>query len=221
VTRAHPPRAYGRVLVVDKEEGPVMTAGADPKSWWSSWGVPMLVGVISLIAGILAIVWPDVTLLALALIAGINLTVLSAFVIGETLADDEAQDKTLRVVLGVLGVIAGLVIIRRPGETLLVLIVAVGIWLVLDGIVDIVRAFLRGEQHRVLLVLSGLIDAILGIVILSWPKLGLGTLAVLIGIGFVVRGIMLMVGAWRLRSAAHHLKDSGLTGPATPPAPAV
>jgi uncharacterized membrane protein HdeD (DUF308 family) len=221
VTRGHPPRAYGRVLDVDKEEGPVMTAGADPKSWWSSWGVPMLVGVISLIAGILAIVWPDVTLLALALIAGINLTVLSAFVIGETLADDEAQDKTLRVVLGVLGVIAGLIVIRRPGETLLVLIVAVGIWLVLDGIVDIVRAFLRGEQHRVLLVLSGLIDAILGIVILSWPELGLGTLAVLIGIGFVVRGIMLMVGAWRLRSAAHHLQDSGLTGPATPPAPAV
>jgi uncharacterized membrane protein HdeD (DUF308 family) len=198
-----------------------MTAGADPKSWWSSWGVPMLVGVISVIAGILAIAWPDVTLLALALIAGINLTVLSAFLIGETLADDEAQDKTLRVVLGVLGIIAGLIVIRRPGETLLVLIVAVGIWLVLDGIVDIIRAFLRGEPHRVLLVLSGLIDAILGIVILSWPELGLGTLAVLIGIGFVVRGIMLMIGAWRLRSAAHELRDAGLTGPATPPAPAV
>jgi uncharacterized membrane protein HdeD (DUF308 family) len=198
-----------------------MTAGADPKSWWSSWGVPMLVGVISVIAGILAIAWPDVTLLALALIAGINLTVLSAFLIGETLADDEAQDKTLRVVLGVLGIIAGLIVIRRPGETLLVLIIAVGIWLVLDGIVDIIRAFLRGEPHRVLLVLSGLIDAILGIVILSWPELGLGTLAVLIGIGFVVRGIMLMIGAWRLRSAAHELRDAGLTGPATPPAPAV
>jgi uncharacterized membrane protein HdeD (DUF308 family) len=198
-----------------------MTAGADPQSWWSSWGVPMLVGVISLIAGILAIAWPDVTLLALALIAGINLVVLSAFLIGGTLADDEAQDKTLRVVLGVLGVIAGLIVIRRPGETLLVLIIAVGIWLVLDGIVDIVRAFLRGEQHRVLLVLSGLIDVVLGIVILSWPKLGLGTLAVLIGIGFVVRGIMLMVGAWQLRSALHHARDAGLTGPATPPAPAV
>jgi uncharacterized membrane protein HdeD (DUF308 family) len=198
-----------------------MTAGADPQSWWSSWGVPMLVGVISLMAGILAIAWPDVTLLALALIAGINLVVLSAFLIGGTLADDEAQDKTLRVVLGVLGVIAGLIVIRRPGETLLVLIIAVGIWLVLDGIVDIVRAFLRGEQHRVLLVLSGLIDVVLGIVILSWPKLGLGTLAVLIGIGFVVRGIMLMVGAWQLRSALHHARDAGLTGPATPPAPAV
>jgi uncharacterized membrane protein HdeD (DUF308 family) len=198
-----------------------MTAGADPQSWWSSWGVPMLVGVISVIAGILAIAWPDVTLLALALIAGINLVVLSAFLVGTTLADDEAQDKTLRVVLGLLGIIAGLVVIRRPGETLLVLIVAVGIWLVLDGIVDIIRAFLRGEPHRVLLVLSGLIDAALGIVILSWPKLGLGTLAVLIGIGFVVRGILLMVGAWRLRSVAHHARDAGLTGPATPPAPAV
>jgi uncharacterized membrane protein HdeD (DUF308 family) len=197
-----------------------MTAGAETKSWWSAWGVPMLVGAISLIAGVLAVAWPGVTLLALALIAGINLTVLSAFLIGEAVADDDAEDRTLRIVLGVLGVIAGLIVMRRPGETLLVLILALGIWLVLDGVMDIVRAFLRGAEQRMLLVLSGLIDAGLGIAVLAWPELGLGTVAVLIGIGFIVRGLMLMYGAWKLRSAAHRVEDV-VTGRATPPAPAV
>jgi uncharacterized membrane protein HdeD (DUF308 family) len=196
-----------------------MTAGAQAKGWWSSWWIPMVVGVISLIAGILAVAWPGVTLLALALIAGINLTVLSAFVIGEAIADDEADDRTLRIVLGVVGVIAGLVVMRRPGETLLVLILALGIWLVMDGVVEIVRAFLRGNQHRVLTLLSGLIDAALGIVILSWPKLGLGTAAVLIGIGFIVRGVSLMYGGWQLRHVARDVE--AFTGSPTPPAPAV
>jgi len=109
---------------------------------------------------------------------------------------------------------------RRPGETLLVLILALGIWLVMDGVVEIVRAFLRGTQQRVLTVLSGLIDAILGILILSWPELGLGTAAILIGIGFMVRGITLMVSGWQLRHVAREV-DSARTGPTTPPAPAV
>jgi uncharacterized membrane protein HdeD (DUF308 family) len=197
-----------------------MTAGAQAKGWTSSWWIPLLVGVISVICGILAVAWPGVTLLALALIAGINLTVLSAFVIGEAIADDEAPDRTLRVVLGVLGVIAGLIVMRRPGETLLVLILALGIWLIVDGALEIVRAFFSGTQHRMLLILGGLIDAGLGIAILAWPELGLGTAAILIGIGFMVRGIMLMVGAWRLRSVAHAMAEGPGGAPPLRPTPA-
>src|SRR3954447_25664229 len=134
-----------------------MTAGTQPKGWWSAWWIPMLVGLISLVCGVLALVWPGVTLLALALIAGINLMVLSAFLVGEAIADGEAQDRTLRVVLGVLGVIAGLIVMRRPGETLLVLILAVGIWLVIDGFVEVIRAFMPGTHQRMLLIVGGLI----------------------------------------------------------------
>ncbi|HEY6761081.1 MAG TPA: DUF308 domain-containing protein [Baekduia sp.] len=197
-----------------------MTAGAETENWWGSWWIPMVVGLISLVCGILALVWPDVTLLALALIAGINLCVLSAFVIGSAVADDEAQDKTLRIVLGVLGVIAGLIVMRRPGETLLVLILALGIWLVLDGLLEIVRAFVAPTRSRALMLLGGLIDAGLGVALLVWPKLGLGTVAVLIGLGFVVRGIVVMFGAWQLRGVARAVAQG--PGDATPlrPTPA-
>src|SRR4051812_21632589 len=193
-----------------------MTAGAQAKGWYSSWWIPMVVGLLSLVCGLLALVWPGVTLLALALIAGINLRVLSAFLVGEAIADDEAQDRTLRIVLGVLGVIAGLIVMRRPGETLLVLILAVGIWLVIDGFVEVIRAFLPGTQHRLLLILGGLIDAGLGIALLAWPKLGLGTVAVLVGLGFIVRGAMLMFGGWRLRGVAHEPAEAGGPSPLRP-----
>jgi uncharacterized membrane protein HdeD (DUF308 family) len=182
-----------------------MTAGM--RTFGQTWWIPMVVGVISLACGIAALVWPDVTLLALALIAGINITVLSAFVVGEAIAEHEAQDKTLRIVLGVLGIIAGLIVMRRPGETLLVLILAVGIWLVLDGIVDVVHAIVNPRGHRALMIAGGLIDFGVGVALLVWPKLGLGTVAVLVGLGFVVRGVVLMFGAWQLRGVAHELRD--------------
>ena len=55
-----------------------------------SGGVVVVVGVISIVAGVLAIVYPDVTLLALALIAGINLLLLGALGLVEAItADDE------------------------------------------------------------------------------------------------------------------------------------
>jgi uncharacterized membrane protein HdeD (DUF308 family) len=184
-----------------------MTAGM--KTFGHNWWIPMVVGLVSLVCGVLALVWPGVTLLALALIAGINLTILSAFVIGEAIADSEAQDKTLRIVLGVLGVIAGLIVMRRPGETLLVLILAIGIWLVLDGIADIVRAFADPHGHRALMIVGGLIDFGLGVALLVWPKLGLGTVAVLVGLGFIARGVTLMFGGWQLRGVSHAVEDAG------------
>lgn len=188
-----------------------MTAGM--RTFGHDWWIPMVVGLISLACGVAALVWPDVTLLALALIAGINITILSGFVIGEAIAEREAQDKTLRIVLGVAGVIAGLIVMRRPGETLLVLILAIGIWLILDGIVDIVHAIVNPRGHRALMIAGGLIDFGVGVALLVWPKLGLGTVAILIGLGFVVRGAVLMIGGWQLRGVSHAIED------ATPPGP--
>lgn len=188
-----------------------MTAGM--RTFGHNWWIPMVVGLISLACGIATLVWPDVTLLALALIAGVNITILSAFVIGEAIAEREAQDKTLRIVLGVAGVIAGLIVMRRPGDTLLVLILAVGIWLVLDGIVEIVHAVVNPRGHRALLILGGLIDFGVGVALLVWPKLGLGTVAILIGLGFIARGVVLMFGAWRLRSVSHELGDPYISVP--------
>jgi uncharacterized membrane protein HdeD (DUF308 family) len=191
-----------------------MPAGAEPKSLTHAWCIPLVVGIVSLICGVLALAWPGVTLLALALITGLNLVVLSAFLVGEAIADGEADDRTLRIVLGVLGVIAGLVVMRRPGETLLVLILALGIWLVLDGLVELVRALVGGTQARLLHALGGVIDIVLGVLILALPELGLGTLAVLVGLGFVVRGVMLMVAGWQLRGLT---RDPAQPGGAAPP----
>jgi uncharacterized membrane protein HdeD (DUF308 family) len=153
-------------------------------------------GALSVVAGVLAIAYPDITLLALALISGINLMLLGALAVGEALGGDD-EDRTLQVVLGVVGILGGIVVLRRPGETLLVLVVALGAWLVLTGIADLVRAALRGTERRALTALGGLIDVALGIVVLALPTISLRTLATLVGIAFIVHGAVLAARALR------------------------
>jgi uncharacterized membrane protein HdeD (DUF308 family) len=156
--------------------------------------------VISLVAGILVIVYPDITLGVFAVIAGVNFLFLGAFAIVESIVEDE-RDTAARVlvaVLGVLGVIAGLVVIRHPGQSLLAVVVVIGIWLVLAGVIDLAQA-IADPRDRAARTIAGLLDLALGILILAWPDISLKTLAVLIGIGFVLRGLFWLFAAWALR----------------------
>jgi uncharacterized membrane protein HdeD (DUF308 family) len=114
------------------------------------------------------------------------------------------RDTTGRVLAGVisiLGLIAGLVVIRRPGESLLAILIVLGIWLVVAGIVDFVRAFATLEE-RALRLLTALVDVILGVLILSLPHLSLKTLAILVGLAFLLRGVFSVIRGIGLRRAA-------------------
>ena len=92
----------------------------DPlKELRSSGWLIIAVGVISIVAGVLAIAYPDITLLALAIFTGVNLMVMGVFSLVDAFASDaDSGVRTLSAILGVLGLIAGLVVLRRPGETL-------------------------------------------------------------------------------------------------------
>jgi uncharacterized membrane protein HdeD (DUF308 family) len=151
-------------------------------------------GVLGAIAGILALVYPDITLLALALIAGINLLLLGVLSLVDAFsAESDTATRVLAAVLGLLGIMGGLVVMRRPGESLLAVLIVLGIWLVVTGIVDLVRA-IANAQDRGLRLLAALFDIVLGGLILALPDVSLKTLALLIGIAFIVRGVF---SVWR------------------------
>ena len=170
-----------------------------------SGGVVILVGVLSIVAGILAIVYPDLTLLALALIAGINLLLLGilGLVDAVTSDDDAGGTRVLSGVLGLLGVIAGLVVMRRPGESLLAIILILGVWFVVSGLVDAIRAIVV-PGDRAFRMLVAIFDIVLGGLILALPDVSLKTMAILAGIAFIVRGIFAVLIGLKLRKSAAH-----------------
>ena len=180
-----------------------MTApAADPlKELRSSAWLVIAMGTISIVAGVLAIAYPELTLLALAIFTGVNLILLSLLSLVDAFGSDvDGGSRTLAAILGVLGLIAGLVVLRRPGETLLVLVLAIGIWLVVSGAVQLFRALADAENRALRLVVAGG-EIVLGGLLLVLPDLSLRTVAVLAGISFILRGALAVYAGWQLRRA--------------------
>jgi uncharacterized membrane protein HdeD (DUF308 family) len=178
------------------------TTASDPlKELRGSGSLIMVAGAISIIAGILAIAYPEITLLALAIFTGVNLILLSVLSLVDAIRPGaDGGTRALSAILGVLGLIAGLVVLRRPGETLLVLVLAIGIWLVVSGAVEFFRA-LEQLEDRALRLLVAIAEIVLGVLLLTLPDLGLRTVAILAGVSFLLRGALAVFTGWQLRKA--------------------
>lgn len=118
------------------------------------------------------------------------------------------------VVLGILLVIGGIVVVAWPGVTFLVIAVIWGITLLVGGIARVVSAaMLRGYGWGWLVVL-GIIETIVGIVMLAWPDVTAYVILLLIGIYSIVAGILQIVLAFELRRAPDRLEELNRQGPA-------
>jgi len=173
------------------------------RNWW----LFVVLGVICVATGIAAMVWPHITLLTLGILAGIYLLIAEVMEIIDAISGD-AGGRAMSAILGVLALIAGLLCIRRPGESLLAVVIVVGVYLVAAGVLRIVRAF-GSEGNRWWGFAAGAVDAIAGIVVLSWPELGLVTLAVFFAITMLFRGVFSIVIGLKLRG----LRDVDPTPP--------
>jgi len=173
------------------------------RNWW----LFVVLGVICVATGIAAIVWPHITLLTLGILAGIYLMIAAVMEIIDAISGD-AGGRAMSAILGVLALIAGLLCIRRPGESLLAVVIVVGVYLVAAGVLRIVRAF-GSVGNRWWGFAAGAVDAIAGIVVLSWPELGLVTLAVFFAITMLFRGVFSIVIGLKLRG----LRDVDPTPP--------
>ncbi|MDX6607213.1 MAG: hypothetical protein QOD14_1753 [Solirubrobacterales bacterium] len=175
------------------------TVTVDPKKWW----VVALLGATSIVAGVLALAYPDITLLVLGLVVGINLVVIGAvWVALATTENHSPGGRILRMFVGFLATLAGLVCLVRPGAGVLALLLALSFWFIITGMADLARAMDEGENRAIAVVL-GVISIAAGVIIVANPDIGLSTLALLAGIAFIVRGtVELMAGIYLRRLAS-------------------
>ena len=163
------------------------------------WWLLLLAGAISVVIGILLLVWPNRTLEVIAILAGIELLLVGIIQIVVALrASAGARGGPL--LRGALAGIAGLIVIRHPGESLLVIALAIGIYLVVSGVLRLLVAF-EARSGRGWLLLGALVDLAIGVILVAWPSFGVTSLAVLLGIALLVRGVLEAVASFALRSA--------------------
>ena len=173
------------------------------RAWW----MLALRGAAAFLFGILALAWPDITLLAL-----VALFAAYAFVSGgAALIAGFQQRKTdkgwwLVLLLGVIAVAAGIVAILNPAITAFVLVLVMGANALFTGIFDIALAIrLRKEiRNEWLPILTGVISAMFGLLVMIFP--GAGALAMVWMLSFyaMLTGVLLLALAFRLRAGSKH-----------------
>ena len=105
------------------------------------------------------------------------------------------------LLLGLADLAAGVIALAWPGPTALVLVLIVGVWAVVAGLLEIAATFQVGEPAgtRAVFILGGLVSAAFGVVLCARPGIGAITLALLFGLFNVIYGIWTLVQGIELR----------------------
>ncbi len=175
----------------------------DVKTVSSLWWLLALGAIASLVIGVLLLVWPDRTLEVIAILIGIELLLIGALQVGLAFGQPSGS-RTAPLLVGALAAVAGLIVMRHPGGSLLVIALAIGIFFVVAGVMKLVAAF-EAAGGRGWLLLGAVVDLAIGVVIVAWPEFGVTSLAVLLGIVLIVRGLLELASAFVLRSAGKTL----------------
>jgi uncharacterized membrane protein HdeD (DUF308 family) len=150
----------------------------------------MILGIVTVILGVLAMMAPFVTGVAVALSVGI---LLIAAGIMRTLFAFKCKSwgkGILVFVLGLLTLVVGFYMVSRPGAALLTLTLFLAAYFVVDGIFEIIEAFdLKPIQGWGWMLFGGIVSILLGIMIWrQWPISGAWAIGILFGIKLIFAG---------------------------------
>lgn len=185
------------------------------RDWW----VLAVRGALAIVFGVLAWIWPGITLFVLIVLFGAYALVDGLAAIVTSVRGGPGQSRVWLAVTGVCGVLIGLAALFWPGVTSLVLLMLIAAWAVVTGIFEIIAAIalrreITGEGWHIV---GGAVSVLFGVALFAWPAGGALALVWLIGVAAVVFGIALLVAAFQLRRLGHggrHRQAGGSTGPA-------
>ena len=173
----------------------------------------MALGVVSVVLGVAVLVWPEATLLIVAIMFGLQLIVAGAVRLAMTrdLPSDPGWLKPVSIGLGALSVVAGIVCLFRPGASLVVIAIIIAVGWIAEGIAALAQGFGsdRTTGARVFLIASGIVSVLGGLVVAVFPASSLVVLARLAGIILILIGVAELVAAFMARRAGRPSTPGG------------
>ena len=167
------------------------------------WWVPVIRGIAAIVFGILAFVYPGITVATLVLFFGAWVLIDGIFrVVGAIGHRASDPDWGWHIVIGIVGIIVGLLTFHAPQVTALALVIYIAAWALMIGATEIafaikLRREIKGEWF---LILMGLASVVFAILLLWNPIAGAAAVIWLIAWYAVVLGILAIFFGLRLRS---------------------
>jgi uncharacterized membrane protein HdeD (DUF308 family) len=170
-----------------------------------NWGWIASRGAAAVIFGVLAFAWPGVTVLVLTLFFGAYALTDGVCALVSAHRRREGRKPVWPLVLvGVIGVGAGILTFVWPGMTALALLMFIAVWALFVGVFQIAAAIrLRKEiDNEWMLGLSGALSVLFGLLMIASPGAGAVAVAWLIGSYTIIFGVLLIALSFRLKNMA-------------------
>src|SRR5215813_4607255 len=167
------------------------------------WWVPVIRGFAAIVFGIIARVYPGLTIATLVLFFGAWVLIDGIFRIAGAIGHHASDpDWGWQLVIGILGIIVGLLTFHAPQITALALVIYIAAWALMIGASEIVLAVkLRHEiKGEWFIILMGLASVVFAILLLWNPVAGAAALIWLIAWYAIVLGILSMFFGFRIKT---------------------
>lgn len=172
------------------------------------WTTLLLRGLIGVVFGIVAMVWPDKTVVILVVLWGCWALVDGIMAIGAAGFVQGTGSKVVMILLGVVSLGVAFFALVRPELAAATLTWFLGIWLVVRGVSEIIGAFRASGSGRWVLALGGVVDGAIGVLFLANPGTAALSIAWLLGLLAFVWGLAFVAIALGVRHAAADLPGS-------------
>lgn len=161
------------------------------KDWW----IYVLRGILAIAFGVLALIWPGVTIGILVLLFGIYVIFEGVLALSAAFRNRHRRVWWVLLLEGITGIVVGLFAFIWPGLTAVVLLIFIAIWAILTGILEIGAAIQLRKQFKGewALLLTGILSILIGLILIINPGAGIVAIVWLIGIYAIVFGILLTI----------------------------
>src|ERR1700738_2815153 len=98
-------------------------------------------GIMDAVVGIIALGWPSVTVRPLVILFAVYAFIAAGMQAARAFSSRTAGPVLGHLLLGLVDLAAGVIALAWPGPTALVLVLIVGVWAIIAGLVEFVAAF--------------------------------------------------------------------------------
>ena len=165
------------------------------------WWVFLLRGLVAIVFGVVAVMWPGLTLAAFILLFAAFALADGAFTLIGALLRRESM-WGWHLVDGIAGVAIGIIALAWPIDTAVVLLYFIAVWAIIYGVIRLVLAVRARKRMELawLLGLTGIASLLFGAGVILSPGAGALAIVWLIGTYAVLIGVLMLVVAFRVRT---------------------
>lgn len=174
------------------------------KLWWTG----ILVGIVSMLFGFAALLYPGLTLVIFVRLASAYLLVVGMIAMVRGFIDiGKGRMWFLQVLVGLFELAIGVYLLRHEGVAVVTFVVLLGLAFIVNGVGELIGAFdPQNEKHKWLMIILGLVGILAGVAVLVYPGASSLAFVWVVGLYALIMGPIWIVMAFRLKDDAEEME---------------